>query len=135
MSISGGIGPLAMERDYPTSAAADEYWHKRLKAGLEQTDANDLLYQIDATRDYDAEAGLTALPMPLAWVNIGDDFINLQGAKVVADAARRIPHGHFYLVPISPETRGHSTHSLARFWKSELLDLLSRSAQQNPEPP
>lgn len=133
MSISGGIGPLAMERDYPTSAAADEFWHKRLKAGLEQTDANDLLYQVDASRDYDAGAGLAALPMPVAWVNIGDDFINLPGSQVVADAAKRIPQGHFYLVPISPETRGHSTHSLARFWKSELIDLLSRSMQQSVE--
>jgi len=135
MSISGGIGPLAMARDYPTSAAADEFWHERLKKGLEQTDANDLLYQIDASRDYDAGAGLAALPMPIAWVNIGDDFINLPGSQVVADAAKRIPHGHFYLVPISPETRGHSTHSLARFWKSELIDLLSRSMQQSVEHP
>jgi len=127
LAISGGIGPLAMQRDFPTSAAADKYWHARLASGLNETDANDLLYQLDASRDYDAEAGLTALPMPLTWVNIGDDFINLPGAQVVTDSAERIPHGRFYLVPVSPETRGHSTHSIARFWKDELVALLARS--------
>ncbi len=127
LAISGGIGPLAMQRDLPTSAAADKYWHARLATGMNETDANDLLYQLDASRDYDAEAGLTALPMPLTWVNIGDDFINLPGAQVVTDAAARIPHGRFYLVPVSPETRGHSTHSIARFWKDELVALLARS--------
>jgi homoserine O-acetyltransferase/O-succinyltransferase len=127
LAVSGGIGPLAMERDYPSYEAAVAYWHKRLAAGLNDTDANDLLYQLEASRGYDAEAGLTALPMPLAWVNIGDDFINLPGSQVVADAAARIPKGRFYLVPASPQTRGHSTHSLARFWKNELVGLLERS--------
>jgi homoserine O-acetyltransferase len=127
LAISGGIGPLAMARDYPTSAAADRFWHARLATALAETDANDLLYQLDASRTYDAEAGLTTLRMPLTWVNIGDDFINLPGSQVVADAAARIPQGRFFLVPVSRETRGHSTHSIARFWKDELVALLARS--------
>jgi len=127
LAVSGGIGPLAMERDYPTGAAAVGFWHARLATALTGTDANDLLYQLDASRTYDAESGLTALPMPVTWVNIGDDFINLPGSEVVAAAAARIPHGRFYLVPVSAQTRGHSTHSIARFWKDELAGLLSRS--------
>ena len=127
MAVSGGIGPLAMARDYPTSAAADGFWHDRLKRALTETDANDLLYQLDASRNYDAEPGLASLPMPLTWVNIGDDFINLPGSPLVTASAARIPRGRFYLVPLSTETRGHSTHSIARFWKDELIALLARS--------
>jgi homoserine O-acetyltransferase/O-succinyltransferase len=127
LAVSGGIGPLAMARDYPTSAAAIEFWHARLATALTATDANDLLYQLDASRTYDPESGLSALPMPVTWVNIGDDFINLPGSEVVAAAAARIPHGRFYLVPVSAQTRGHSTHSIAHFWKDELAGLLSRS--------
>ncbi|HKR36431.1 MAG TPA: alpha/beta fold hydrolase [Steroidobacteraceae bacterium] len=127
MAVSGGIGPLAMARDYPTSAAADAFWHDRLKRALTETDANDLLYQLDASRNYDAEPALASLPMPVTWVNIGDDFINLPGSPIVAAAAARMPRGRFYLVPVSNETRGHSTHSIARFWKDELVALLARS--------
>jgi homoserine O-acetyltransferase len=127
MAVSGGIGPLAMARDYPTSAAADAFWRDRLKRALTETDANDLLYQLDASRNYDAEPALASLPMPVTWVNIGDDFINLPGSPIVTAAAARIPRGRFYLVPVSNETRGHSTHSIARFWKDELVALLARS--------
>jgi homoserine O-acetyltransferase/O-succinyltransferase len=127
MAVSGGPGQLAMARDYPTSAAADRFWHDRLARALRETDANDLLYQLDASRNYDAEAGLSSLPMPVTWVNTGDDFINLPGSPVVAAAAARMPHSRFYLVPASAETRGHSTHSIARFWKDELIALLARS--------
>jgi homoserine O-acetyltransferase len=127
LAVSGGIGPLAMARDYPTSAAAVGFWHARLATALTQTDANDLLYQLDASRTYDPESALAALPMPVTWVNIGDDFINLPGSEVVTAAAARIPHGRFYLVPVSAQTRGHSTHSIAHFWKDELAGLLSRS--------
>jgi homoserine O-acetyltransferase len=130
LAVSGGIGPLAMERDYPTNAAAVAFWHKRLATALHETDANDLLYQLDASRGYDAEAALSSLPMPVTWVNIGDDFINLPGSQVVAEAAAKIPHGRFVLVPVSPQTRGHSTHSIARFWKNELVELLERSEKR-----
>ena len=65
--------------------------------------------------------------MPLTWINSADDFINPPGLGLAERDVAKLPKGKFVLVPESAETRGHSTHTWAVFWKDELVDLLKRS--------
>jgi homoserine O-acetyltransferase/O-succinyltransferase len=98
-----------------------------LPRALARLDANDLMYQIDSSRDYDPSARLGDIAAPVIWVNSADDFINPPELGVAERAAARLKHGRFVLLPIGPNTHGHGTHTCAVAWKSYLSELLKSS--------
>lgn len=122
-----GTAPLYYQHAYPTRAAADAFIDQRIAADLPTRDANDLIYQLEASRNYDPSPGLARIRAPMTWVNSADDFINPPELGIAEAAARRLPTVRFVLVPAGEETRGHGTHTWARFWKRELIDLLRRT--------
>ncbi|MGZ8370859.1 MAG: alpha/beta fold hydrolase, partial [Caulobacteraceae bacterium] len=73
--LLAGASPIPMQKELPTRDAADKYYTERMAAALPSLDANDLLYQVDASRDYDP-AGLEKITAPITWINSSDDFIN-----------------------------------------------------------
>ena len=95
---------------------------------MQQLDANDLLYQVSASRDYDPEAKLAGIRAPLRWVNSADDFINPPELGIAERAVLKIPHGKFVLLPVSERTHGHGTHTWAEAWQDQLRELLAESA-------
>ena len=90
-------------------------------------EANDLIYQLDASRTYDPSKDLEKITAPMTWVNSGDDFINPPELGVAQHEVTRIRQGRFVLIPAGPDTHGHGTHTWAAFWKTDLADLLKRS--------
>jgi len=90
-------------------------------------DANDLLYQVDASRAYNPAPGLGKIKAPLLAINSADDEINPPELGVLEREIRRVPRGRFVLIPISDKTRGHGTHSYADIWKEYLAELLEAS--------
>ena len=108
----------------------DLYRHIR-KLGLEthlaELDANNLLYQIASSRDYDSSASLDKIRANVMWVNSGDDFINPPELGVAPAQAARLAHGRFVLIPASDETHGHGTHTWAAVWQTYLAELLKES--------
>jgi len=122
-----GTAPLYAQHAYPTRAAVDAFIVPRVEAGLASLDANDLIYQLEASRNYDPSPHLDRIRTPMTWVNSADDFINPPELGIAEPAARRMPSVRFVLIPASPETHGHGTHTWARFWKNELVDLLRRT--------
>ena len=94
---------------------------------LATLDANDFLYQVDASRDYDPSSGLGAITAPVMWVNSADDFINPPELGIAEKYVGRIKHARFVLVPLSDQTHGHGTHTWAVFWKDRLEELLKES--------
>src|ERR1051325_3061512 len=122
-----GTAPLYLQRTYPTRAAADAYIVPRVEADIATRDANDLIYQLEASRTYDPLPNLERIRAPITWINSADDFINPPELGMAESAARRMPSARFVLIPASAETRGHGTHTWARFWKAELVDLLRRT--------
>jgi homoserine O-acetyltransferase len=122
-----GMAPLWLQREYPTRDAASAYIDERIERMVAGLDANDLIYQLDASRNYDPWPRLEAIRVPMTWVNSADDFINPPGYGIAERAAARMPTARYVLVPASAETRGHGTHTWARFWKDELADLLRRT--------
>jgi homoserine O-acetyltransferase len=122
-----GMNPLQLQVAYPTREAADAYIVERVTRDIATRDANDLIYQLESSRHYNPLADLERIRVPMTWVNSADDFINPSQYGIAEAAARRLPTARYVLIPASAETRGHGTHTWARFWKDELIDLLRRT--------
>ena len=87
-------------------------------------DANDLVYQLDASHDYDPGPGLEKIRVPLLAVNSADDLVNPPELGILEREIKRVPHGRAIVIPLSDRTRGHGTHSLPALWKTDLEQLL-----------
>lgn len=124
-----GAAPLLYQAQYPTRAAASAYAEERVSNGLKPLDANDLIYQLDSSRNYNPWPNLERIKVPLTWINSADDFINPRNFTYSAEAVKRIPKARFRLIPETTETHGHGTHTWAKFWKADLIELLERSNQ------
>jgi homoserine O-acetyltransferase len=122
-----GFAPLYLQKAYPTREAADAYIVDRVAKDLPTRDANDLIYQIEASRSYNPWPALERIRAPMTWVNSSDDFINPSEYGIAEDAARRLKTGRYILIRATSDTRGHGTHTWAKFWRQELIDLLART--------
>ena len=127
MLIVATAAPLNLQKMYPTRQAAADYAEARVEGSVASLDANDLIYQVDASRTYNPWPKLEAITTPLTWINSADDFINPRNLDFRLRALARMPNARFRLIPESTETRGHGTHTWARFWKADLADLLART--------
>jgi homoserine O-acetyltransferase len=126
--IAGGA-PLHMQEELPTRDAADKFledWMKRTTANL---DANDFLYAVSASRNYDPAGKLETIRAPVMFVNSADDFINPPEQGIAEREIKRVKNGKFVLLPASQETHGHGTHTWAAVWQQYLKELLDRSAK------
>lgn len=125
LSIIAGGNSVAMQAQFPTRALAEAALDRSFAANMRGNDANDRIYQLDASRSYDPSAGLEKITVPVLWINSGDDFINPPELGLAEAMVKRMPRARFILIPASPETRGHGTHTSAKFWKADLVKLLS----------
>jgi homoserine O-acetyltransferase len=115
-----------MQAEAPTRVAAEKALEGRVEAGM-QDDANDVIYRIDSSRTYNPAPLLSRITVPVTWINSADDFINPPNLKIAQAEVAKMPNAKFILIPETAETRGHSTHTWALFWKDELAELLKRS--------
>lgn len=122
-----GFAPLYLQKAYPGPDAADSYIVERIAKDIPTRDANDLIYQLSASYNYDPSRALERMTVPMAWVNSSDDFINPSDYGIAEKAASRLPQTRYILIKATDETRGHSTHTWAKFWKNDLVDLLKRT--------
>jgi homoserine O-acetyltransferase len=126
-----GSAPLVLQNAAPTRAAAEAYVDNVLAQRDAHTDANDFLYYIDSSRNYDASQHLDRITVPITWVNTADDFINPPELGIAEHYAPQLRQGRFVLLPITNQTRGHGTNMLAAIWKPYLTDLMQRSEPQH----
>jgi homoserine O-acetyltransferase/O-succinyltransferase len=123
-----GSSPLRYQDAGPTQAKADTYFDSLVRAYAQDTDANDTVYQVAASRDYDPESGLGTIKAPVLAINSADDQINPPELHIAEPLIKRVPHGRFVLLPISNATYGHGTHTHAAAWKQYLIDFLRQTA-------
>lgn len=117
--------PLVQLRQAPTRDGADSLIVAWMGARLRATDANDMLYQFEASRDYDPSSRLERVTAPVLAINSADDLVNPPELGIVERLMPRVSKGKFVLLPISPDTRGHGTHSLPAVWGGFLKDFLA----------
>jgi homoserine O-acetyltransferase len=122
--------PLIRARRAPTLAAADKEIDDYVKNWVEHNDANDLLYALEASHDYDPGPELEKIQAPLLAVNSADDLVNPPEIGLLEKEISRVPHGRAVMIPLSDKTAGHGTHTLAGVWKNYLIELLQHSEHQ-----
>jgi homoserine O-acetyltransferase len=122
-------GTLGYQTLAPTAAKADKMVDEQLATPV-TADANDFLYQWEASHDYNPSAGMEKIEAVTLAINAADDERNPPVTGVTAAAIKRIKQGRLYLIPESTETRGHLTTGNAAFYKQQLQDLLQTAPQR-----
>jgi homoserine O-acetyltransferase/O-succinyltransferase len=116
--------PVLREHEAPTLARADEVIDAYVDKAMTVDDANDVLYAVAASRDYDPGPDLARIAAPLFAVNSADDLVNPPELGILEREIKKVPHGKAIVMPMSDKTRGHGTHTLAAVWKDHLVELL-----------
>jgi homoserine O-acetyltransferase/O-succinyltransferase len=127
--LIAGSAPLHMQESYPTRDAADKYLADYMKRETAELDANDFLYAVSASRDYDPSAKLETIKAHVMFINSGDDFINPPELGIAQQDIKRVKYGEFVLLPASEHTYGHGTHTHAEVWQGYLKELMEESEQ------
>jgi homoserine O-acetyltransferase/O-succinyltransferase len=120
--------PILRQKEAPTLAKSDEELDKFVNGYIKTADANDVLYAVEASRDYDPGPNLERIRAPLLAINSADDLINPTELGILEREIKRVPKGRAIVIPLSEKTRGHGSHTMAALWKDPLIDLLQRSA-------
>jgi homoserine O-acetyltransferase len=127
--IATSGGTQAYHKLAPTREQADKLLDDRLAAPF-KADANDFLYQWDASRDYNPAPGLERVQAALLAINSADDERNPPELGILERGIKRIQNARMYLIPGSEDTRGHGTTGMAKFWKQQLQELLQTAPRR-----
>jgi homoserine O-acetyltransferase len=126
-TLLAGLAPLQAQKNDPTREKTEAYVDQALNTCEKRVDANDMIYYTDASRNYDPSKNLAKITVPVMWINSADDFVNPPELGIAQQQVKEMPHAKFVLLPITDDTRGHGTHTVARIWKVYLIELLKES--------
>ncbi len=124
--------PVLHQAAAPTLEAADKAFDAYVNNYVKTADANNVLYALQASWDYDPGPSLDKIKVPLVAVNSADDLINPPELQILEHEITRVPKGRAYVIPLSDKTRGHGSHTVAVLWKNYLADLLAATEQSSP---
>ena len=127
MLLIMGSAPRVQQKAAPTRDAAEKYVDKYLDRVGDATDANNMIYYLDASRNYDPSQNLAKITVPVMYINSADDFINPPELGIAEKMVKQMPHAQFVLLPITDQTRGHGTHTQAAIWQDYLVKLMNES--------
>jgi homoserine O-acetyltransferase len=125
-----GAAPLHWQTLVSTREKADEFAAAQVRTRLLNVDANDMLYQFDASRDYNPAPHLERIVAPVLAINSADDQINPPELGLMERLMPRVRRGRFVLIPTSEKTRGHSTHTWAALYRDDLGAFMSATSDQ-----
>jgi homoserine O-acetyltransferase len=133
MLLIMGSSALQMQKNYPTRAQAEKDVDDYMARTIAHADANDMIYYINASRNYNPEPQLSTIVAPALWINSADDFINPPeiGEMIINPRVlSKMPKTKYIDIPISDATRGHGTHTNAAVWKQYLIDFLAQTEKK-----
>jgi homoserine O-acetyltransferase len=121
--------PVLRQKEAPTLAKTDDLLDKFVEQIVKAEDANDVLYALEASHDYDPGSNLEKIRAPLLAINSADDLINPPELGILEREIKRVPHGRAMVILFSDKTRGHGGHTIAALWRDQLSILLKDSAK------
>ena len=110
-------------------AKTDEVLDKFVDEHMKTSDANDVLYAVEASGDYNPGPNLEKIRAPLLAINSADDLINPPELGILEREIKRVPNGRAVVIPLSDKTRGHGSHTVATLWKDQLVRLLNETGK------
>ena len=118
-----GSAPSRWQKEYPTAATADKYVKDYIDQNMKTTDANDFMYQYDASRNYDASKGLDKIRARVLLINPQEDFWNPAEIGIAEQEIKKVKNGRFVLLPLS-ESYGHYTFFQAAAWEKYFAEFM-----------
>jgi len=128
-----GNNPVQRQKEAPTLAKADSVLNTYITNTLKTIDANNVLYALEASGDYDPGPKLESIRARLLAINFADDLINPPELGILEREIKRVKNGRALVMPASDRTRGHGTHTLAAIWKQHLVKLLRQTENAKSE--
>jgi homoserine O-acetyltransferase len=125
-----GNNPVQRQKDAPTLAQADKVLDNYVASAMKTMDANDVLYALEASRDYDPGPDLKKIQAPLLAINFADDLINPPELGILEREIKRVKRGKAIVMPATEKTRGHGTHTLAAIWKKPFAKFLKKTERR-----
>jgi homoserine O-acetyltransferase len=119
--------PLQLQKRAPTRQTAEQLLDNMMASYLKSLDANDFIYAVDASRNYDPSPYLSKIKAPLFAVNSADDEVNPPELGIMEKEIKNVVKGRYILLPITDQTSGHGTHSNPTIWGDYLQQLLAES--------
>jgi homoserine O-acetyltransferase/O-succinyltransferase len=116
--------PVIRQEQGPTMAEADAVLDEFAEAYMKSSDANDMLFAIESSNDYDPGPDLEKIRARLVAINSEDDLINPPELGILDREIKRVPRGRVVMIPYDGRSLGHGSHTYARLWKHELAALL-----------
>src|SRR6266480_1823294 len=124
--------PVLRQKEATTLAKTDEVLDKFVEQIVKADDANDVLYAVQASHDYDPGPNLEKIRAPLLAINSADDLINPSDLGILEREIKSVPHGRAIVIPFSDKTHGHGSHTMAALWKDQLVSLLKETENERP---
>jgi len=122
-----GSAPILMQKNFPTRQQTGKYLDENFKRITATLDANDFLYAVSASSNYNPSPNLGTITVPVMFVNSADDFINPPELGIAQREIQKVKKGKFVLIPASDQTHAHGTHTWAVSWQQYLRELLEDS--------
>jgi homoserine O-acetyltransferase len=122
--------PLHLQEAFADIAAADAIIKQTFQTALKEQDANDVIYEFDASHDYDPSPDLERIKAPLFVVNFADDGLNAAELGIIEKSIKRVARGRSVLVPMGPKTRGHQTLRVAEVWGQYVREILEETEEK-----
>jgi homoserine O-acetyltransferase len=119
--------PVQRQKEAPTLEKADKLLDDYVARALKNMDANDVLYAVESSRDYDPAPGLEKIQASLLAINFADDLINPPELGILEREIERVMRGQMLLIPAGEKTRGHGTHTLAAVWKQNFARFMAET--------
>jgi homoserine O-acetyltransferase len=116
-------GAPHLQNVLPDAAAADRFIEDAHRQA-ELVDANDILYSLKSSADYDPQPGLASIKAKLFALNFADDAFNPEELQVLEHLMPQVPNGHFVIQPTLPASLGHLTITRPDLWAHHVGDFM-----------
>jgi homoserine O-acetyltransferase/O-succinyltransferase len=121
--------PVRQYEQYPTRAAADVWYEQMTQGAYKHADANDRLYQYEASSDYNPDPDLEKIKAKLVLIVFEDDQINSPQFAALDREMPRVKNGRYVLIPAGKQSNGEGNNTDAKLWQPYLRDLLRALTQ------
>jgi homoserine O-acetyltransferase/O-succinyltransferase len=122
-----GSNPAIQSRAMPTLEKADTVLNAYVASFPANHDANDVLYAVESSQDYNPGPALEQIRVPLLAINSADDLINPPDQGILEREIKRVKHGRAIVLPETNQTVGHGSHTKAVLWKKYLVKFLKKT--------
>jgi homoserine O-acetyltransferase/O-succinyltransferase len=120
--------PVRLQEQAPTRAKANELYDT-LIANYGKVDANDYLYWVESSYDYNPAPELEKIKARLLAVNFADDELNPPELGIMEKEVPKVKNGRFVVIPPGGKSHGHMTLTQAVVWKNYLAELLNSTGK------